>query len=344
MDEIILESFPFDSMEVLNTESEQMEPDREYEASIFRKYFKMFLSNGVYYGHYKNYGENSMKVTANGGMNVKVATGAGLIEGADFENIEERIITLERPVTNTRIDRIVVQFNASLDTRATKLIVKQGNENSPAELQRDENIYEICIAEVTTKSTSNITAEDIVDKRTDKDVCGIVNSLISVDGEELYQQFEEHIETITDNIMLKNQDNICTGKITAQNGFEGNLKGDVDGNAKTASKLKNIGVISGSISVTASSTMGQFNGSGSTTINYPEGFNKDNCVIISVETCLPAQGIYSCGNIGGFKPVDAQRGMFPCYSTLNSSNILVQAYNATTNEININFKVVLMKI
>lgn len=231
MDEIILESFPFDSMEVLNTESEQMEPDREYAAEVFRRYFKMFLSNGVYYGHYKNYGENSMKVTANGGMNVKVATGAGLIEGADFENTEERIITLERPVANTRVDRIVVQFNSSLDTRATKLIVKQGNGNIPATLQRDENIYEICIAEVTVKSTSNITEEDITDKRVDKDVCGIVNSLISVDGEELYQQFKDYISTITDNIMLKNQDNICTGKITAQGGF----KGDVDGNAKTAS-------------------------------------------------------------------------------------------------------------
>lgn len=129
MADIILESFPFDSMEVLNQESSQMEPDRQYEAAIFRKYFKMFLSNGVYYGHYKNYGENSMRVSADGGMNIKVANGAGLIEGADFENTEERVITLERPVADTRIDRIVVQFNASLDTRATKLIVKQRNWN-----------------------------------------------------------------------------------------------------------------------------------------------------------------------------------------------------------------------
>lgn len=234
MADIILESFPFDSMEVLNQESSQMEPDREYAASIFRKYFKMFLSNGVYYGHYKNYGENSMKVTSDGGMNIRVATGAGLIEGADFENTEERIITLERPVVNTRVDRVIVQFNASLDTRAIKLMIKQGDGTTPATLQRDENIYEICIAEVTTKSTSNITADDIVDKRINKDVCGIVNSLISVDGEELYQQFQEYIGTLTDNLMLKNQDNICTGKITAQGGFEGDLKGDVDGNAKTA--------------------------------------------------------------------------------------------------------------
>ena len=46
--DIILESFPFDSMEVLNTESKQMEPDREYEAAIFRKYFKMFLAENMF--------------------------------------------------------------------------------------------------------------------------------------------------------------------------------------------------------------------------------------------------------------------------------------------------------
>ena len=204
MAEIILESFPFDSMEVLNTESEQMEPDREYAAAVFRTYFEMFLSTGVYYGHYKNYGENSMKVTSDGGMNVKVAKGAGIIKGANFENKEERVITLDRPITATRVDRIVIQFNASLDTRATKLIVKQGTgENTPAELTRNENIYEICIAEVTVKSTSNITSEDVKDTRLDTNICGIVNSLVSVDGEELYQQFQDYIDSVTDNAAIR---------------------------------------------------------------------------------------------------------------------------------------------
>lgn len=62
--EITLKSFPFDSQKVLNTSSNQMEDDRLYAAEIFREYFAKFLSNGVYYGHYKNYGENSMKVVA----------------------------------------------------------------------------------------------------------------------------------------------------------------------------------------------------------------------------------------------------------------------------------------
>lgn len=233
--EITLKSFPFDSMDVLNEESSQMEPDRLYEAQIFRQYFEKFLSTGVYFGSYNNYGDNSMKVTADGGLNIRVTKGAGNIKGADFENEEDKIISLERPVSGSRVDRVVVKFDNTLATRATQLYVKEGNGTTPASLQRDENIYEICLAEVTVKSTTNITAADVVDKRLNSDLCGVVSSLISIDGEELYERFQDYIDEITDNIMLKNKDNVCTGKITAKGGFVGNVKGSLDGNAKTSS-------------------------------------------------------------------------------------------------------------
>lgn len=265
MSEIILESFPFDAMEVLNAESQQMEPDREYEAKIFRKYFRMFLSNGVYYGDYNNYGENSMKVSLDGGMNIKVAPGAGLIEGADFENTAERIITLERPTSGERVDRIVVQLNDSLDVRQTKLLVKEGNGTTPATLQRDNNIYEICIAEVTVKSTGNITEEDIVDKRLNKDVCGIVNSLISVDGEELYQKFQDYIDTVTDNLVRKDEESVVISGIfqdanggTSENNFTDSYKQKLDGLEDGANKtVINNTLTSTSIDEALSAAMGK---------------------------------------------------------------------------------------
>ena len=265
MADIVLESFPFDSMEVLNQESSQMEPDREYEAKVFRTYFKMFLSNGVYYGDYKNYKENSMKVSSDGGMNISVAKGAGLIEGADFENTEERTIALERPASGNRVDRIVVQLNDSLDTRQTKLIVKQGNGTTPASLQRDDNIYEICIAEVTVKSTSNITDDDIVDKRTNKDVCGIVNSLITVDGEELYQRFQDYIDSVTENLVRKDEANVTIEGIfkdanggTSKNNFTDAYKQKLDGIASGANKtVINNTLTSTSTSEALSAAMGK---------------------------------------------------------------------------------------
>ena len=244
---VTLKSFPFDSMEVLNEQSGQMEDDRLYEAEIFRKYFAKFLSNGVYYGNYKNYGENGMKVSIDSGLTIKVSKGCGIINGVDYELENDTLLVLDRPSNGSRVDRIVVKVNDTLAVRETQLYVKEGTGTTPAELQRDDNIYEICIAEVTVKSTSNPTEEDITDTRIDTNLCGIVNSLISVDGVELYQRFQDYIDEVTENLVMKDQDNIIDGKITANGGFEGdvvgnlqgnvtgNLVGDVEGNADTSS-------------------------------------------------------------------------------------------------------------
>ena len=233
--EVTLKSFPFDSMKVLNEESGQMEDDRLYEAKIFRNYFAKFLSNGVYYGHYKNLGENSMKVSLDSGLTIKVNKGCGNINGADFELENDTLFVLDRPVSRERADMVVVRVDDTLAVRETKLYIKDGEGITPAPLQRDDNIYEICLAVVKVKSTSNLTETDIIDTRLDRDLCGIVNSLISVDGEELYQRFKEYIQTINGNLMLNNQDNVCSGKITAEGGFEGNVKGNLEGNCSGSS-------------------------------------------------------------------------------------------------------------
>ncbi len=231
---ITLKSFPFDSMQALNEESGQMEDDRIYEAKIFREYFAMFLGNGVYFGQYKNYGENSMKVSLDSGLTIKVNKGCGIINGANYEMENDTLFILERPASGERKDRVVIKVDDTLATRETQLYIKEGNGTTPADLQRDENIYEICIAEITVKSTTNITEADIIDTRLDKNLCGIVNSLISVDGEELYEKFQEYIDAVTENLVRKDQDIILEGKIIVNGGIKGDLKGDVDGNAKTA--------------------------------------------------------------------------------------------------------------
>lgn len=235
MSAITLKSFPFDSMQVLNEESGQMEDDRLYEAEVFRKYFAKFLSNGVYFGHYKNYGENGMKVSLDSGLTIKVNKGCGIINGADYELENDTLFILERPTSGQRKDRVVIKVDDTLATRETQLYIKEGNGTTPADLQRDENIYEVCIAEVTVKSTTNIVEADIIDTRLDKNLCGIVNSLISVDGQELYEQFQEYIDTVTENLVRKDQDNIITGKLKVEGGIEGNVKGNVEGNANTSS-------------------------------------------------------------------------------------------------------------
>lgn len=243
MASITLKSFPFDSQKVLNEESNQMEDDRLYEAEVFRKYFAKFLSNGVYYGHYKNYGENGMKVSTTGGLTIKVNAGAGIIEGADFECEEDKTFTLERPTSGNRIDRVVVKLDKTLAVRETQLYIKAGTGETAATLQRDDNIYEICLAEVTVKNTSNIEANDIIDKRLDKTLCGIVNSLISVDGETLYQQFQSYIDTVTENLVRKDQDSVTISGVfqdknggTSKNNFTDDYKNKLDNISDGANK------------------------------------------------------------------------------------------------------------
>lgn len=238
---VILKSFPFDSMQVLNEESNQMEDDRLYEAEVFRKYFAKFLSNGVYFGHYKNLGENGMKVTLDSGLTIKVNKGCGIINGVDFELEEDTLFVLDRPASGERADMIVVRVDDTLAKRETQLYVKEGEGTTPAALQRDDNLYEICLAVVTVKSTSNLTETDIIDTRLDKDLCGIVNSLISVDGEELYQQFKDYIDTVTENLVRKDQENVTITGIfqdsvggTSENNFSDELKQKLDGIATNA--------------------------------------------------------------------------------------------------------------
>ncbi|MCI8655020.1 MAG: hypothetical protein HFJ48_03995 [Clostridia bacterium] len=235
---VTLKSFPFDSMEVLNEESGQMEDDRLYEAKVFRNYFNKFLSNGVYFGHYKNLGENGMKVSIDNGLTIKVNKGSGIINGADFELENDTLFILDRPATGERKDRVIVRVDDTLAIRETHLYVKEGNGTTPATLQRDDNIYEICIAEVTVKSTSNLIETDIIDTRLDKDLCGIVNSLISVDGKELYQRFQDYIDTVTENLVRKDQDNIITGSLKVEGGIEADVKGNLEGTANNSRKIR----------------------------------------------------------------------------------------------------------
>lgn len=134
--EITLKSFPFDSMEKLNEESGKMEDDRLYEAEIFRRYFSKFLSNGVYFGHYKNYGENSMKVSLDNGLTIKVLKGAGIIEGCDYELENDTQFLLERPVVGTRIDRVVVKLDKTLSVRETQLYIKKRKWNNASSITK----------------------------------------------------------------------------------------------------------------------------------------------------------------------------------------------------------------
>lgn len=189
MNEIELKSFPFDSII----------DDREYEAKVFRRYFEKVLTTGVFFGLFNNYGDYSMKVMPDSGLNIKVVKGCGFIKGADFELENDTTLSLEMPIGNNRNDMIVVRLDDTLEQRKTKLYVKQGTDTEFAGLERTIDVYEICLAKIVVSDRAlTVTIDDITDTRRDSQLCGIVTSLIDID-----------IQDVLDDITTK-KDNFFT--------------------------------------------------------------------------------------------------------------------------------------
>lgn len=127
-----------------------------------------------------------------------------------------------------------------------------------------------------------------------------------------------------------------TGDITGSTNFDGS------GNVTIMTDLANIAVLTGTMS------------NGSATISYPNGYNKDNCVVIS--TMLKRVGVastrgYSSGTT--FLPADGTSGSISSKTELQTSSIVLSGRHlylsnngVTVMEVNydIYYKIVLMKI
>ena len=127
--------------------------------------------------------EEDFAVTAQGGLSVQVSAGQAWVRPARFKG---RSIIMEQPTTvvlteadpvRSRIDRVVLRYDAS--AKKTSLQVLEGVPNSagpaaPA-ITRTELIYDLCLAEIKRPAGSTaVTAADIYDTRADETVCGVM--------------------------------------------------------------------------------------------------------------------------------------------------------------------------
>src|SRR5690606_11179283 len=169
---------------------------REYFASDFANYFSSVLSAGLLLDENEEYG---LQVTHESGLQTVVSPGKALIKGYSYENTTPLTLTHDLPeMTFDRIDRIVLRLDLRNQHRYIRLFVKAGeaSENpEPPELQRDEIIYELSLAQVRLRAnTASIDPADITDERALEDVCGIAQSLITVPTSVFQQQFNVWFE------------------------------------------------------------------------------------------------------------------------------------------------------
>jgi hypothetical protein len=173
---------------------------RTYQASDFADYFGNVLSTGLL--HTDNIPALEVKCDGND-LRTYVTPGKAIMQGYLYENTSNLYLEHALPeAIYDRIDRIVLRLDKRNQSRFIRAFVKQGipSENPvPPELQRDDFIYELSLAQIRVRSnTSTLNPADLIDERLDENLCGLVHSLISIPTSQFQQQWDEFMAGIQD--------------------------------------------------------------------------------------------------------------------------------------------------
>ena len=165
--------------------------DREYKAEDFARYYKAFITSGVFMNS-----STSLQAVADSGMNIKVKAGAGIINGYRYDNTADLSFTLDvADGLLNRIDRIVFRWDK--ENREISLKVLKGTPASapaaPA-VTRNSDIIEYAVADIAVNAgVVAISQSDITDKRMDSTVCGQALPWAALDTSTLAMQYEAWI-------------------------------------------------------------------------------------------------------------------------------------------------------
>lgn len=172
--------------------------DRVYDASVFAHYFSLFIKNGVFPDP-----STGLQVIASSSpdMHVTVQPGSGWINGYYITVPDAGPEVLTVPTANpslSRIDSVVLGLN--MVDREIKIYVRSGavsSNPSPVSLQRDGDIYELELAQITVAAgAGSIAQASIKDTRQDSSRCGIVSGTVEqIDVTNLFAQYDDAFHT-----------------------------------------------------------------------------------------------------------------------------------------------------
>ncbi|WP_440706235.1 hypothetical protein [Heyndrickxia oleronia] len=173
--------------------------DREYNAQQFTDYFASLITTGVMKGE-----GNQLEVKANGSnMITEIDTGIAFVEAKRYANTTKLAHTHDTEILGkNRIDRIVIRRDLNTDARNVKSFIKKGIASTnpvPPDLQRDDFIYEISLAQVKIiGGQTYINVNDVIDERGKTDICpwAASNILPSFDDNTLAKHIKDYKEHI----------------------------------------------------------------------------------------------------------------------------------------------------
>lgn len=150
--------------------------DRNYNADDISDWLSVVFETGVIKTDIDNGTPQGLKVADAGGLNVNVLTGKAAIKGKAYINTSIKQLTAETGGSSARYDMVVLRLNNTQSTAITsrKITVeyKKGTGSVPtvANLQRDNNVYELMLAYLYIGANSS-TIGGIYDKRGDSELC-----------------------------------------------------------------------------------------------------------------------------------------------------------------------------
>ena len=139
--------------------------DRNYDADDISQFFSALISTGVVKGL------DGLKVSAGGGMEVRVNAGKAVINGKPYTNDNYKAFTVPTAptVTTARKDAIVLRFDNSVNAREIAAVYRQGDASGATPtITRNNTVYELMLATITVgQNVTAITDNNITDLRGD---------------------------------------------------------------------------------------------------------------------------------------------------------------------------------
>lgn len=187
--------------------------DQEYGQEEFNRYFDNIYESGVSVNS-----DNTMTLgVVATAIGVEITSGFSIVKGFYLYNDSTKALNITRDVNYDRIDRIVVRLN--LSTSKVSIELKQGIAGSKPvapNLQRDNLIYELSLAQVLTPRSGSFI---VTDERYRQELCGAIrpknltefNNMISVFTEQFDKWFNSQQAKGWRNIFI--QSNTPTGVV-----------------------------------------------------------------------------------------------------------------------------------